>query len=117
MGYSDERHNRLIRVQFTVPSGLSTGSIYQIWVYNGHGGKYGWSENPTELTIGPGPTYSGMIYVTNSPYDATGNGTTDDGPAIEAAIAALSPGETLYFPAGTYRVDGERLVLPSDVTH
>jgi hypothetical protein len=44
-------------------------------------------------------------------FGATGNGTTDDTLAIEAAIAAAAPasslartGNTVYFPAGTYLV-------------
>ena len=31
------------RVDFTVPSSLSNGE-YEVWMHNGHGGDYGWSE-------------------------------------------------------------------------
>ena len=37
-------------------------------------------------------------------YGATGNGTTDDSPAMNTAIAALLPHDTLYFPCGTYLI-------------
>lgn len=36
-------------------------------------------------------------------YGATGDGSTDDSAAIQAAVAALTDGDTLYFPSGTYR--------------
>lgn len=48
------------------------------------------------------------IDVTDSPYSATGNGTTDDRAAIQAAIDASNASSTaaeIYFPAGTYRVN------------
>ncbi len=37
-------------------------------------------------------------------FGATGDGTTDDQPALEAAWAALADGETLVLPAGIYAV-------------
>jgi hypothetical protein len=36
-------------------------------------------------------------------HGATGDGTTDDAPAIGAAVAALKSGDRLYFPKGNYR--------------
>jgi hypothetical protein len=35
-------------------------------------------------------------------WGATGNGTTNDAPAIQAGVAKISAGDTVYFPAGTY---------------
>jgi hypothetical protein len=40
-------------------------------------------------------------------YGATGDGVTNDGDAIRTAIAALSSGDTLYFPSGTYLISEE----------
>jgi hypothetical protein len=43
-------------------------------------------------------------YVTPQDYGATGNGTTDDTAAVQAAITAVQTagGGTVFFPAGTY---------------
>jgi len=46
-------------------------------------------------------------------FGATGDGDTDDTAQINAAVAALAPGQTLYFPVGTYLVsasDGEKAI-------
>ncbi|MET1111006.1 MAG: glycosyl hydrolase family 28-related protein, partial [Allosphingosinicella sp.] len=46
-------------------------------------------------------------------YGAAGDRTTDDTAAINAAVDALAPGRTLYFPAGDYLVtvsDGEKAI-------
>jgi len=45
-------------------------------------------------------------------YGATGNGTTDDTAAIQAAINSFaSPGGRVYFPPGTYKITGSGLTL------
>lgn len=41
-----------------------------------------------------------VIDVTQSPYSAVGNGSTDDTTALQNAINALTPGDTLIIPAG-----------------
>jgi len=52
-------------------------------------------------------------------FGATGDDSTDDVAAINLAIAALDPGQTLYFPDGSYRVsvtDGvEKALTPIPV--
>ena len=49
-------------------------------------------------------------------FGAMGNGTTDDTTAINNAIAALVPGDTLLFPCGTYLTTSQLLVSVSNVT-
>lgn len=50
-------------------------------------------------------------------YGATGDGTTDDTAAIQAALAAIpSEGGTLYFPTGIYKYTGSTLALSKPIT-
>lgn len=46
-------------------------------------------------------------------YGATGDGTTDDTTAVQAAMTALSSGGVLYFPAGAYKLTAQ-LVVPAN---
>ena len=51
------------------------------------------------------PTYTGTTRdVTDAPYNATGDGSTDDASAIQAAIDASAAGDIVYLPAGTFRI-------------
>jgi hypothetical protein len=112
------------KVDFTV----STPGTYQVWVNNGLGGNYSWSEvtqvrtggrAPQLLTVtAAAPAWSNdpasIINVKNE--GATGNGVMNDDEAIQKAIGALHQGSTLYFPAGTYLVsNGEQLRPPPGV--
>jgi hypothetical protein len=38
-------------------------------------------------------------------FGAVGDGSRDDAPAIQRALTAATAGRTLWFPAGTYRID------------
>jgi polygalacturonase len=49
-------------------------------------------------------------------YGATGNGSTDDTAAINRAIAALSSGDTLLFPCGTYLTTSQLTLNLSSIT-
>ncbi|WP_051660895.1 glycosyl hydrolase family 28-related protein [Bosea sp. 117] len=101
------------KVDVRVPS-LQPGS-YEIWVHNGHGGRFGWS-GPLVLTVRAAPTDASARTFDVRSFGARGDGSTDDGAAIAKAIAAAaaqSPA-TLYFPAGTYVVD-RVLDIPSGV--
>lgn len=49
---------------------------------------------------------STWVNVMDAPYNATGDGTTDDTTAIAAAMAATPIGGTLFFPVGAYKVIG-----------
>lgn len=59
----------------------------------------------------------GHLSVVDAAYGATGNGTTNDSAAIQAAINAANTagGGVVYFPPGTYRI-GTRLELKSGVS-
>ena len=53
------------------------------------------------------PSDSGMINVTQSPYNADPTGATDSTAAIQAAVQAntgFAPTRTIYFPVGTYKI-------------
>ncbi len=58
---------------------------------------------------------SGTIVNVTS-YGATGNGSTDDTAAINSAIAALSSGDTLLFPCGSYKTSSQLSLNLSNVT-
>lgn len=95
------------RVSFQVPS-LSPGQ-YEIWAHNGHGGQFGWS-GPLALTISAESPWAGQSAkkFNVQDYGALGNGVTDDTKAIQAALEAAGRAApaTLYFPAGTYMLNG-----------
>jgi hypothetical protein len=58
-----------------------------------------------------------IFNVMSSPYNATGNGTTDDTTAIAAAItAATSAGGTVYLPPGTYKTSATFNVTTANVS-
>lgn len=61
------------------------------------------------------PAYATVHNVQTS-CGATGNGSTDDTAAIKTCISQLVSGDTLEFPAGTYRVSSQLSVNVSNVT-
>ncbi len=62
------------------------------------------------------PAKSNLFVVTKSPYDAQGDGVTDDTAAFQAALAAADAngGGTVFVPGGNYRLDGN-LTVPTGV--
>jgi hypothetical protein len=56
--------------------------------------------------------------VTDAAYGATGDGTTDDTTAIDAAIAALNTAGrgVLYFPAGNYKITADLTTITAHAT-
>lgn len=87
------------RLTVTLPATLANGD-YKVFVHNGHGGDYGWSNS---LSIEINST-AGSFWQTDSSYTKTvtvtnGYATDDD---IKNAINSASAGGTIYFPAGTY---------------
>lgn len=76
---------------------------YDLWTHNGGGGPLGWS-GPLrfELNRETRPERPRIFDVRS--FGAAGDGRQDDGPAIEAALAAasLAAPSTVYFPPGVY---------------
>lgn len=62
------------------------------------------------------PAWSATINVTQQPYNATGNGITDDSTAVSDAIAAAKKGDTVLFPAGTYILETMNQVSVSGIS-
>ncbi len=91
------------KIDFKVPTGLANGS-YKVWVHNGDGGQYGWSE-PVTLTVNDGLKYTGTTFNVKD-FGAKGDGVTDDTQAIKNALAAADKvaWSTVYLPTGTYIV-------------
>ncbi len=96
------------RITIKLPEGLTDGGSYKVWVHNGHGGGYGWS-NPMEIE-----------YDTDA--EIVWNGTTHtipltDGKATDTEIRRIilkaNSGDTIYFPAGTYEIRNRILVNKS----
>jgi len=123
------------QVEFTLPGNLPSGQ-YHVWVNNGLGGKYSWSEAPgiisttQSATAFPTQGQAGWFDVTASPYNTDNTGKNDAYPGIEAALSGIATYRnkagnanapvTLYFPAGLYNVKGngsgnEQIRLPSNI--
>jgi hypothetical protein len=58
---------------------------------------------------------TGVIDVTQSPYNCVGDGTTDNSSCVSSALTAVTAakGGTLFFPGGTYRFNSQ-IVMPND---
>lgn len=92
------------KVTFTLPSDVITGSDYEVWVHNGHGGQYGWS-GPMKLHIDVSDPYVWDGNTINvDKYGAKGDGIADDSKSIQDAVDAASNGDIIYFPSGKYRL-------------
>lgn len=101
------------KVTFTVPAGLTDGVRYEIWLHNGHGGRYGFSEPAEFLYHGPLTAATKTVRDVTA-YGAVGDGIADDTSSICAAIAAADSGDTVYFPNGSYRVT-QRIVVDKPI--
>lgn len=97
------------KIKIIIPLNLQPQD-YEVWVSNGHGGKYGFS-GPLKINItteslnrdGVEAFSGSIINVVN--YGALPNDeNNDDYPAIANAIAAAKDGDILYFPNGTYKI-------------
>lgn len=105
------------RVTFELPADVVPEKEYHLWVHNGQGDRFGWSDPMTVSIRAPLPGFPtesskpGFFDVTS--YSATGSNSSDDDfeeirQAIDAAtdFVGKNPnlGATVYFPAGAYDV-------------
>ncbi|MEN7973314.1 MAG: glycosyl hydrolase family 28-related protein [Verrucomicrobiota bacterium] len=90
------------KADFSLPGDVESGT-YTIWPHNGHGREYGWAAG-VQIAVQDKPDWSKgtIIDVTKEPYNAAGDGETDDHEAIDDAFDDAESGDTVYFPAGTY---------------
>ncbi|MEW1548757.1 glycosyl hydrolase family 28-related protein [Streptomyces tsukubensis] len=71
--------------------------------------------NPAAAAAGPG-SGRGWIDVTEAPYNALGDDTADDGPALQAALDAAVEGDTVYLPRGKYKTKRTLVLSTANVT-
>lgn len=85
------------KLTVTIPEGLANGN-YKIWVHNGHGGNYGWS-NPLsfEIEAGVENIWTGTTRTVTMPSSKK---TTWN--AVKNVINAAKDYDTILLPAGDY---------------
>jgi hypothetical protein len=88
-----------------LPSSLPPGT-YQIWVHNGYGGPAAWSGG-LMLTVKRAAVWPASLFNVKS-FGAAGDNMLDDSAALRKAFdtAKRNGGGIIYFPAGTYRLNG-----------
>ncbi len=70
------------------------------------GDSLGWGQSGAKLGL------NNVLNVMTTPYNATGNGTTDDSSALNSALAA-AVNQRVHLPAGTYSISATGLTIPS----
>ncbi len=103
------------KVDFKIPD-VKAGS-YEVWVHNGHGGRFGWSGPLTLRVLAEQPWAGQERQIVNvKDFGAVGNGSADDTAAIAKALTAASRAApaTLNFPAGIYSISAA-LEAPNNV--
>lgn len=114
--YLNPRSVNPFRVEFEVPDLPS--ATYEIWMHNGHGGRFGWSGPLLLDVLAQSPWYGqDQRLVDVRRFGALGDGIADDTFAVEQALeaAGISAPATIYFPAGQYRIMAT-LHAPANVT-
>jgi hypothetical protein len=96
-------HVNQYSVSFRVPTGLAAGD-YQLWVYAGMGGEYGWG-GPVRLYVEPAVRVSHVINV-HLPIQPE---------ALQSMLDHARPGDTIRLSAGTVHLINA-LKIPADVT-
>lgn len=92
------------QVRALLPTHMQAGT-YNLWVHNGSGGDYGWSET-IDFEIVSGPQVANLLQFSVNAYGAAADDGIDDWDAITAAIngAVASNGGIVVFGQGNYHV-------------
>ena len=117
---------------FVGSKGIQVFARGQMAANDGYGGAFYWNSGSTaaddnlNVIVPPGAasgawnrvaqaqTFSTASWISVRAYGATGNGTTDDTAAIQAAYNTVpSSGGTVFFPAGTYLIS-QAILVPSN---
>lgn len=93
-GWVTQSASNPYKVDFVCPS--LTNGTYDIYIHNGHGGKYGWSDAGT-LTVRTPYTWTGTTQTVASATQS----------AISDAITAASTGDSVFLSNGTYNISSE----------
>jgi hypothetical protein len=92
------------RLTFRVPEAAAGGADYEVWVHNGHGGRYGWG-GPLRLRVDSADPFQWTGAVrTATDYGAVPDDGLDDTAAIQAALGAAADGDVVRLPAGTFQI-------------
>jgi hypothetical protein len=99
------------QVAVQIPRTLAPGR-YQVFVHNGTGGPYGWSE-PAQLEVGRAGSRDKLPAFEAGRFGAKPDDGQDDAAAIQKAVdeAARAGGGLVKFAAGTYHL-GRTITLP-----
>ncbi|MBI3849709.1 MAG: hypothetical protein HY298_05380 [Verrucomicrobia bacterium] len=102
------------RLKFRLPSALPEGD-YRVWLHNGQGGEAGWGES-LPLKVARAALWPQTILDVKA-LGAQGDGSADDTPIIQAALAKAQAGGggVVFFPPGVYRLREMLSVPPKTV--
>lgn len=87
------------RLKVKLPDGLTDGESYKVWVHNGHGGSYGFS-NAIEFEYKE--NCDSFFKGTKHTVKVENGRATDK--EILAAIEKANDGDTIYLPQGIYEI-------------
>jgi autotransporter-associated beta strand protein len=110
--YISVAENRFSTASQTLPGSHSVlaSNLFSATTWNASAGTFAHSETML-LPIG-----GNVLNVLNPPFNAAGNGSADDTAALQNALNAASPGDTVYLPAGKYKLTAPLQLRTSSLT-